>query len=385
MNLGSKGEGGNRERLLRELDRLQKMGVRNLRVMAGSEGPDTEPWRMLPSLQTSPGKYNQQVLDGLDFLLAEMKKRDMYAVMCLNNFWPWSGGMGQYLVWAGAADSIPYPPPQPGGDWGKYAKFTAQFYSNTKAMDLFNKHIKFIINRKNSFTGIEYRNDPTIMAWELANEPRGVDNVAAYLKWINSTAGLIKKLDHHHLVTTGSEGETSDPVSSGTDFEKAHSGKNIDYTTIHVWVQNWNYYDPEKADSTYPAALDFAIKYIDRHIRISKELQKPLVLEEFGISRDLNSYDPASATTVRDKYYEKIFEEVYEQANKPGSVMAGCNFWAWGGEGRPESLKGIWKINDDFIGDPPHESQGWYSVYDKDSTTISIIKKYAYKMDKIGR
>ena len=46
LNLGSKGEGGDRERLIRELDRLKSMGVNNLRVMAGSEGPDNEPWRI---------------------------------------------------------------------------------------------------------------------------------------------------------------------------------------------------------------------------------------------------------------------------------------------------------------------------------------------------
>src|SRR6187455_554673 len=98
MNLGSKGPGGNRQRLIRELDALKKMGVTNLRVVAGSEGPDSEPYRMVPAMQTKPGEYNMEVVDGLDFLLAEMKKRDMRAVMCLADFWNWSGGMGQYIV-----------------------------------------------------------------------------------------------------------------------------------------------------------------------------------------------------------------------------------------------------------------------------------------------
>ena len=99
LNLGSKGTGGDRKRLLRELDKLKSMGITNLRIMAASEGPDTEPWRMKPALQKSPGVYNQEVLDGLDFLLNEMGKRNMYAVVCLSNFWPWSGGMAQYIKW----------------------------------------------------------------------------------------------------------------------------------------------------------------------------------------------------------------------------------------------------------------------------------------------
>src|SRR5919108_953246 len=72
MNLGVDGPGGDRELLLAELDRLQRLRVTNLRVMAASEGPNTEPYRMVPALMTSPGVYDEHVLDGLDFFLAEM-------------------------------------------------------------------------------------------------------------------------------------------------------------------------------------------------------------------------------------------------------------------------------------------------------------------------
>ena len=119
---------GDRPRLLRELDRLQALGVSNIRVLAASEGPDREswfvlgaptPWRILPSMQPSPGAYNEAVVAGLDFLLAEMAKRDMTAVLMLGNMWPWSGGFAQYVSWA-AGDRIPYPPPAVGGSWDGY-------------------------------------------------------------------------------------------------------------------------------------------------------------------------------------------------------------------------------------------------------------------------
>ncbi len=83
MNLGSAGTGGDRERLCRELDTLRSLGLTNLRIMAGSEGPDTEPWRIVPPLQTAPGVYDAEVLDGLDYLLSEMDERGMRAVACL--------------------------------------------------------------------------------------------------------------------------------------------------------------------------------------------------------------------------------------------------------------------------------------------------------------
>jgi mannan endo-1,4-beta-mannosidase len=376
LNLGSNGYGGNRARLMRELDRLSNMGVKNLRVMAGSEGPNTEPYRMVPALQTEPGKYDEEVLGGLDFLLTEMAKRDMVAVMCMNDFWNWSGGMGQYLVWAGAADSIPYPPPAPGGDWSKYQDFTAQFYSNEKAMKMFEDHIRFMVNRKNSISGKLYKDDPVIMAWELGNEPRGVNNKEAFLRWVDKTAGLFKQLDSNHLVTTGSEGNTSSS-SSGTDMFNDHESKNIDYTTIHVWVQNWGYYDPAKANSTYKTALSYALDYMHDHIAVAEKLRKPVVLEEFGISRDQNDHAAGTPVTVRDKYYAALFEAVATEVKKGTGPLAGVNFWAWAGEGRPRLPAGLWHPGDQFIGDPPHEGQGWYSVYDTDSSTITVIKKYA--------
>lgn len=384
MNLGSKGEGGDRERLLRELDALKKMGVTNLRIMAGSEGPDTEPYRMTPSMQQAPGEYNMDVVEGLDFLLYEMDKRDMCAVMCLTNFWNWSGGMGQYIVWSGAADSIPYPPPHPGGKWDGFQEFLAAFYSNDKAMKMLDDHIRFIVTRTNSITGKPYRDDPTIMSWQLANEPRGIDNIDAYRKWINKTAALIKELDSNHLVSTGSEGTTS-ASQAGTNPELDHADRNIDYITAHIWVQNWGLFDPAKADSTLAPSIDFMKAYLSSHEEIARKLNKPLVLEEFGISRDKNDHDPAAPVTVRDQYYSAVFDAVYNHAAKEDAVVSGVNFWAWGGEGRPETPEGIWTSGHDFIGDPPHEGQGWYSVYDKDKSTIEVISKYATKMKEIAK
>lgn len=377
LNLGSKGAGGDRERLIRELDHLESMGITNLRIMAGSEGPDEEPWRMSPALQTSQGEYNQEVLDGLDFLLEEMGKRNMFAVVCLNNFWPWSGGMAQYLVWQ-KGGRIPYPPPAEGGDWGTYQLFTTDFYTNESAMKAFEQHLAFIIQRTNPYTGKAYRDDPTIMAWQLANEPRGIIKIDAYRTWIERSAAFIKTLDKNHLVTIGSEGATSSKFA-GTRFIKDHAISNIDYTTIHIWVQNWGWFDPEKGEESLPEAQAKAKKYLLKHVSQAKKLHKPIVLEEFGISRDNNNHDASAPASIRDAYYRFMFEQIFDLAEK-GTPVAGANFWAWGGEGRPSQPHSVWKAGDDFIGDPPHEYQGWYSVYDKDESTIRVIREFTEKM-----
>ena len=148
---------------------------------------------------------------------------------------------------------------------------------------------------------------------------------------------------------------------------------------MHIWVQNWQIFDPKSSIITLPLAIDFAKKYIEEHEKAAIKMNKPIVLEEFGISRDLNNHDPKSSVEDRDKYYFIIFNEVYKRSLNNAGALRGVNFWAWGGEGRPNNIHGLWVAGNDFIGDPPHEFQGWYSVYDKDLSTNAIIKLFANK------
>lgn len=384
MNLASRGPGGDRQQLLRELDDLKAHGITNLRIMAASEGPDPEPLRIAPALLQAPGIYNADLLDGLDFAVKALADRDMKAIMTLGNLWHWSGGLGQYLVWAGLARSIPCPPPRPGGDWDEYQRFAARFYDSPRAVSYYLDHVAKIVTRVNPYTNRSYCDDPTIMAWELANEPRALDHVDSYLAWIATSAQLIKSLDHNHLVTIGSEGDTSEPSYSGTEYLRDHALSAIDYGTAHVWVQNWGWYDPLDAAASYAPAVARAKAYIDSHVSRTRTLDKPIVFEEFGLARDRNSFSPASPVTARDQYYAELLGHIYAQA-KTGAV-AGANFWAFAGESRPVLPFGQWwRPGDALVADPPHEPQGWYSVYNSDSSTLAVVTHFSRLMSDLDR
>jgi hypothetical protein len=58
----------------KELDELKSLGITNLRVMATAEGGDQD-YTVIPATQPTQGKYNQDLLEGLDFFLNELKKR----------------------------------------------------------------------------------------------------------------------------------------------------------------------------------------------------------------------------------------------------------------------------------------------------------------------
>src|SRR5262245_57955086 len=71
------------ERLRKELDFLKANGVTNLRILAGAEGAGliNGVTRVGPPLQPVQGKFNTEVLDGLDLVLYEMGKRDLKAIV----------------------------------------------------------------------------------------------------------------------------------------------------------------------------------------------------------------------------------------------------------------------------------------------------------------
>ena len=369
-DLGATAEG--RARLDRELDRLAALGINNLRVMAASEGPDDQPWRVAPSLQPEPGVYREAWLRGLDYLLVAMAERDMTAVLVLGNFWPWSGGFGQYVSWA-TGEAIPYPPPQEGGDWLTYQLFASRFFQHETALAQYRALVHALLTRRNTLSGQPYRDDPTIMAWQLANEPRGLQRGAAYRRWIRQTATLIHALAPQQLVSIGSEGRTPSRLA-GTHCQAVHRYAEIDYVTCHVWPQNWEWYDPTRPEATWPAAEKKVRAYLQRHVRMAQRLDKPLVVEEFGLARDGGSHADSAATQWRERYYALMMEAV-QQSLQQGGPLCGLNFWAWGGEGRPDEAGGFWQVGDDLIGDPPHEHQGWYAIYHSDRSTLQLLRE----------
>ena len=254
--LATEGPGRDRDRLCRELDRLKASGIGNLRVLVGSEGNTGVISKVEPILQTAPGVYDDRALDGLDFLMSELGKRDMQAVLYLTNAWEWSGGYSQYLEWSGRGT---YPVPGLAG-WDTFMAYVRQFHE-AEATDsckiLLEKHIRHIVTRTNRYTGRPYREDPAIFSWQIANEPRAFsdDNKERFFAWVARTAKLIKQLDPNHMVSTGSEGEMGCEGDIGL-WRRIHALPEIDYANIHIWPYNWRWISQENVGGDLTAACE---------------------------------------------------------------------------------------------------------------------------------
>ncbi|MEO6360806.1 MAG: mannanase, partial [Sphingomicrobium sp.] len=198
----------------------------------------------------------------------------------------------------------------------------------------------------------------------------------AYIAWINATARLIKSLDSNHLLSTGSEGTQS----CNGDIEcvvAAHASPDVDYVTAHIWPQNWGWADPNNLAGTFPTVEKNTREYIANNVTIAQRLGKPLVIEEFGFPREGGSFDPAVATAHKDRFYRLIFDAV-ENSVRTDGVIQGANFWAWNGEGRAAHADYNFVRGDlGYVGDPPHEPQGWYGVFDSDASTQALIRAHA--------
>ena len=368
--LGSEGEGGNRARLHQELDFLKSIGVDNLRILVGADGDRGITAKVEPTLQIEPGVYNDTILAGLDYLMMEMGKRDMAAILYLNNSWEWSGGYSMYLQWAGKGKA-----PVPAVDgWPAYMEFVQQFVQCDSAKALFSNYVKDIITRENRFTGKKYIEDPTIMSWQIGNEPRAFsdENKEAFALWIADVAAQIRSLDPNHLISPGSEGKHG--CEQDIDlFERIHADTNIDYLNLHMWPYNWGWVKEDSLNEGVTGAKEKAKAYLDEHLIIGAKYQKPVVMEEFGFPRDGFKFSKDTPTTARDEFYKYIFELISSDAQQKG-LFAGCNFWAWGGFAELSDEHIYWEKGDDYTGDPAQEQQGLNSVFASDSSTIKIIK-----------
>jgi len=375
--LGADAAYGDRARLGRELDRLQAIGVTNLRIMAsGEEGPVNNSIR--PGFVNAAGEHNTALLEGLDHAMAEIGKRGMLAVLCLGNFWEWSGGMMNRLAWASGEWTDMNDPAKP---WPAFPDAVSKFYSNEQAKAGYYDWVRTVVGRVNSVTGLPYAEDPAIMAWQHANEPRpgGTDAgieaaLPHYYEWIDTTAALIRELDPNHLVSLGHEGTQG---ANGREDIVVRAHRQIDYMTAHIWPLNWGWVDGKDLAGTWDAGKSKVDDYIATAIRLAREADKPLAFEEFGFPRDGELYAPEVPATFRQRYYRTIYAAA-EASLASGGPVQGSNFWAWNGEARAKHADFRYQNGDNaYMGDPMHEPQGWYGIFDSDAEMIAIVREHA--------
>lgn len=195
-------------------------------------------------------------LEKLDYVIAEAADRGIRLVIPFTNNWNAFGGMDQYVRWGQTA--------------GLGTDTHVDFYTDPTIRGWFQSWISTLLNRVNTITGVAYKDDPTIMAWELANEPRctsagaypnGDCDVDTITTWADEMSTYVKSIDTNHLLTAGDEGffcrDESDwtlaakygasefgegfgeDCADGVDTIALASLPNIDMMSFHLYPDHW--------------------------------------------------------------------------------------------------------------------------------------------------
>jgi mannan endo-1,4-beta-mannosidase len=228
---------------------------------------------------TAPGGLVQ-----LDAMIASAAAHGIRLILPFVNNWRDFGGMDQYVTWYGL-------------------QFHDQFYTDARIKQDYKNWITHLLNRTNTITGVQYRNDPTIFAWELANEPRcinaslptsGTCTADTLVGWADEMSTFIKGIDRNHMVSVGDEGfhpgqagpTNSWPynITDGVDHLRLTALPNIDFGTYHMYPQGWG-----------QSPIDtWGTGWINDHNSVGTTLNKPEILEEFG----------STDQTTRDSVYQ---------------------------------------------------------------------------------
>jgi mannan endo-1,4-beta-mannosidase len=138
-------------------------------------------------IEPEQGVFNEAAFQSSDYALAEAAKLHLRLIVTLIGDCATcaGGGMGQYLAWNHQAD------PQ-------------AFFTDAAVVAAFERHVDAVLNHRNALTGIRYRDDPTIMAWENCNMCGLVTlfahaDPAAIRAWSERIGSHIKQVDRNHL------------------------------------------------------------------------------------------------------------------------------------------------------------------------------------------
>ena len=254
-------------------------GVKVVRVWAYGEGgadskikslgEDKLDWPRQHPFRSAPDEWREEAFVHLDKVIAEAEKRGLKVQLCLVNWWRDTGGVTQYLAWAGVPEAADDKEP-----YGINLEKAQEFYTNPKVREMYREHLRRVIGRKNTVTGRFYKDDPTIFGWELMNEAQATTGRRKErLAWVREMSDYIKSLDADHLVTPGLWGYRAS--WERRDWLAEHQLPSVDFIDVH-------HYPAHDTDSFVdsPQALS---EFLDNRAAAAWQLGKPLVMGEFGM------------------------------------------------------------------------------------------------------
>ncbi len=307
----------------RQMMEAERAGLTVLRTWA-FDNSSSDP----SAFQTAPGQYNEAEFEKLDYIMASAQRHHLRVILTLENYWGDYGGIQQDANWLGLANKL-------------------QFFTDPTARAYYQQYVAHLVTRVNTVTGVAYKDDPTVFAWEVMNEPRMgcsddptpthqyCDPTGKTLQgWISAMSQYIKGLDPRHMVATGAEGHGFVPTgANGQGFQWA--GTDEGNGNDPIMVQNvpgvdFFTFHPYPNASWANLTLQQTNQLIQGITREGLNAGKPVVMEEYGIDRSEPVFNRAgtaiqpgdsSYPATRLLWYQDMLDTFYQAGG------AGSNVW----------------------------------------------------------
>ena len=234
-------------------------------------------------------------------MIAEAAKNKLYVQLCLTNWWRDTGGVVQYLRWAGIEDAADDKAP-----FGINVERAMLFYTNDTTRRMYRDHVEKIVTRRNTVTGTLYKDDPTIMGYELMNEAQAPTGRRHERRaWVAEMSAFIRSLDSDHLITPGTWGYRS--AWERREWLDEHRLPTVDFVDVHNYPR-----DDLDSFVDSPAALT---EFVENRIAAAYSIDKPIVFGEFGMAPE--GYKGVSIS----EWYRAFFEHTARLG------ASGAMFW----------------------------------------------------------
>jgi len=292
----------------------------------------------------APGEYSEKWFKHFDRTIASARRNDIRLICSFlsNAAQPEAPNPYAYAQWSDNIDDSLSTSEQ----WNT-------FFHDDEAIAYYKQLLEHVLTRENTITGVEYRNDPTIMMWECGNEtqyhpPREGESIA---HWYREIAEFIKSIDDNHLVGTGMYGS-----DQRNDFVADHSIDAIDACTFHLYAHY-----PADDPANEPPSRDWSVERVKEYIRrkterAHEEIGKPVYLGEFGVPQyPQYGWDLA----YRNEYFQAMAEVAAE------SGLNGTHAYALE---LHKKYTGEAKITDGRLA---------HGIYPEDTETLSVLSDYS--------
>jgi hypothetical protein len=180
------------------LGTIEQIGGQVVRMYALSVKKPGDPPE-LPRHILGPGQFDEDAFVALDQVIAAAHRHRVRVIVPFIDQWSWWGGTTELAGFRG--------------------KKPEEFWTDPQVIEDYKSIVSFVVNRVNTVTGVCYRDDKAILAWETGNELHSTP------EWTRQVAAHIKGLDSQHLVLDGTHREVLLPSSledPGIDFVQTH-------------------------------------------------------------------------------------------------------------------------------------------------------------------